>query len=53
MEWESYDFILEETEKRADPAELTGWETVVFVVEDEEPGGQNMGFSAVCRKFHS
>ena len=40
MEWFSdLEFIQErvEDERELPPVELTGWETIVFVVEDEEP----------------
>ena len=36
-DWPEYDFIIPERESRTTPhGELTGWETVIFEVADEE-----------------
>ena len=50
-------FVIEgssEPQRRAEGAELTGWETVVFELDDadiEEWDRQNTGFSYLCSKF--
>ncbi|HUP44964.1 MAG TPA: hypothetical protein VM779_05580 [Thermoanaerobaculia bacterium] len=51
MEWADCDFIVPRVEERRDTSDLTGWETVVFEIEDDDGGmpgapAQNMGFSA-------
>ncbi|HEU4521535.1 MAG TPA: hypothetical protein VFT12_06005 [Thermoanaerobaculia bacterium] len=41
MDWSEYEFVLPDQpqERRAATSDLTGWETVVFELEDEERDG--------------
>ena len=57
-EWPEYDFVVADTGERGDAVESldkTGWESVIFVVEDEEraaPGrGKLLDVSATGRQF--
>ena len=37
MNWSEFEFILDSSDgERASNAELTGWETVIFELDDEE-----------------